>query len=78
MENFIRENVCKRSECNTKEDNQAMTTFSKPMTVRLPDDLYKFVKGRAKRGHTKMSEAVRVIVRKAMADEAKKAAEEKS
>lgn len=55
-----------------------MTTFSKPMTVRLPDDLYKFVKGRAKRGHTKMSEAVRVIVRKAMADEAKKAAEEKS
>lgn len=56
---------------------EAMTTYPKPITVRLSDNLYRFVKGRAKKGQTKVSEVVRTIVRERMEEDAKKAAEAK-
>lgn len=54
-----------------------MTTYPKPITIRLTDSLFKFVQKRAKNQQTKMSEAIRSLVRERMEEDAKRAAEEK-
>jgi len=52
-----------------------MTTYPKPLTIRLSDSMHRYVKARAKKGQTKMSEVVRSIVLEAKErEEAEKAA----
>lgn len=51
-----------------------MSTYTKPVTVRLPADLEKWVKRKAKDRHVKVAQVIRELARKEMESEKEAAA----